>query len=392
MADKENKSRIDYGIILSVMLLFLISVATIFSATYLIGNSGIRPTIMQIVWYIVGAVSIIVIMQFDSEQLWKMTPYAYWFGMLLLVLVLIFYDRPTAIRTGARSWFKIAGLTFQPSEVVKIAFILQLARVVTLHNSEYPQHTNSSDWLLLGKISGYSAIPLVLVQLQNDLGTVLVYMSIMAGVILVSGVRWQILLPIFLGAAFIGTSLILLVVFNRDFLLNLGFKPYQFARIDSWLDPYHDTTNASYQLIQAIKAIGSGQIFGKGFGVSEVYVPVRESDMIFSVIAENFGFLGGAFLIFVYFILIYQIVSVVFETKNEFYTYIATGVIMMILFHVLENIGMNIGLLPLTGIPLPFISQGGSALLGNMMAVGLVMSMRYHYKSYMFSTDKRVSY
>ncbi len=107
-----------------------------------------------------------------------------------------------------------------------------------------------------------------------------------------------------------------------------------------------------------MKAIGSGQLLGKGFNVSNVYVPVRQSDMIFSVIGENFGFIGCCLLIFIYLLLIFQMIQVTFDTKNEFYAYISTGVIMMILFHVFENIGMNIGLLPLTGIPLPFVSQG----------------------------------
>ena len=104
--------------------------------------------------------------------------------------------------------------------------------------------------------------------------------------------------------------------------------------------------------------------------------------MIFSVIGENFGFIGSIVLIGLYFLLIYKILQVIFDTKNEFYAYVATGVIMMILFHVFENIGMNIGLLPLTGIPLPFVSAGGSALIGNMIGIGLIMSMRYHYYSY----------
>lgn len=110
--------------------------------------------------------------------------------------------------------------------------------------------------------------------------------------------------------------------------------------------------------------------------------------MIFSVIGENFGFVGACVLIFIYLLLIFQMIQVTFDTKNEFYAYISTGVIMMILFHVFENIGMSIGLLPLTGIPLPFVSQGGSALIGNMIGVGLIMSMRYHYKSYMFSNNE----
>ncbi len=385
----ENKeSKIDYGIILSILLLAIISVATLFSTTYLIEGKGLQTTIMQIIWYIIGTIAIIVIMQFDSEQLWKLAPIAYGVGLLLLVLVLFFYDRPTEVFTGAKSWFKFGPLTFQPSEIMKIAFILMLARVVTQHNSEYDEHFVKADMLLIGKILLTSIFPLVLILLQNDLGTTLVFLAIIGGVILISGITWKLIAPMFAAASAVGGGLLFIVVYNRDILIKFGFKQYQFARIDSWLDPYHDSADAAYQLIQSMKAIGSGKVFGKGFGASEVYVPVRESDMIFATIGENFGFIGSTALIFIYFLLIYQMIRICFDTKNEFYTYISTGVIMMILFHVLENIGMGIGMLPLTGIPLPFISQGGSALLGNMMGVGLVMSMRYHYRSYMFSEDE----
>lgn len=385
----ENKeSKIDYGIVLSILLLAIISIVTLFSTTYLIEGKGLQTTIMQIVWYIIGTIAIIVIMQFDSEQLWKLAPIAYGVGLLLLVLVLFFYDRPTEAFTGAKSWFKFGRLTFQPSEIMKIAFILMLARVVTKHNSEYDEHFVKADFLLIGKIVLTSIFPLTLILLQNDLGTTLVFMAIIGGVILISGITWKLIAPIFAAATAVGGGLLFVVVYNRDILIKFGFKQYQFARIDSWLDPYHGSADAAYQLIQSMKAIGSGKVFGKGFGVSEVYVPVRESDMIFSTIGENFGFIGSTALIFIYFLLIYQMIRICFDTKNEFYTYISTGVIMMILFHVLENIGMGIGMLPLTGIPLPFISQGGSALLGNMMGVGLVMSMRYHYRSYMFSEDE----
>ena len=385
----ENKeSKIDYGIILSILLLAIISIVTLFSTTYLIEGKGLQTTIMQIVWYIIGTIAIIVIMQFDSEQLWKLAPIAYGVGLLLLVLVLFFYDRPTEVFTGAKSWFKFGRLTFQPSEIMKIAFILMLARVVTKHNSEYDEHFVKADFLLIGKIVLTSIFPLALILLQNDLGTTLVFLAIISGVILISGITWKLIAPMFAAATAVGGGLLFIVVYNRDILIKFGFKQYQFARIDSWLDPYHGSADAAYQLIQSMKAIGSGKVFGKGFGVSEVYVPVRESDMIFSTIGENFGFIGSTALIFIYFLLIYQMIRICFDTKNEFYTYISTGVIMMILFHVLENIGMGIGMLPLTGIPLPFISQGGSALLGNMMGVGLVMSMRYHYRSYMFSEDE----
>ena len=380
-------SKIDYGIILSVFLLAIISVLTIYSTTVLQTDGGIGTTIMQLVWYGIGIIAAAIVMHFDSEQLWKVAPIAYGAGILLLFLVLIFYDRNTYALQGAKSWFRFGGVTFQPSEVVKVALIIMLARAITEHNMQIDDRTEKTDMNLLLKIAMWSAPPLLLVILQNDLGTTLVFLAIIIGMTFLSGVSWKILLPVFGTIGALGTLLIYLVVYNREVLLNFGFQNYQFARIDSWLDPFGDSTGDAYQLAQSMKAIGSGKLFGKGLGVSEVYVPVRVSDMIFSTIGENFGFIGGCFLIFIYFLLIYQMIRICFDTKNEFYAYMATGVIMMILFHVLENIGMTIGLLPITGIPLPFISQGGSALLGNMLGIGLVMSMRYHYRSYMFSEE-----
>ena len=384
----DKDSRIDYGVILPVLLLAFISIATLFSTTYLIaGNNSLRMVLMQVVWYMVGVVAIVVIMQFDSEQLWKLTTWGYIFGLLMLLAVLFFYDRATYADTGAKSWFRFGSFSFQPSEVVKIFYILILAKVATSHNMKTKYKTTQTDWQLFVKLILWAAPALVLVILQNDLGTTLVFLMILGGVLIMSGISWKILLPIIIVAGLIGALLIYLVVYNRQILLNIGFKNYQFARIDSWLDPYGDQGGNGYQLFQSLKAIGSGKMLGKGFGVSDVYVPVRESDLIFATIGENLGFLGGTFLIAVYFILIYQMIRVCFDTKNEFYTYIATGVIMMILFHVVENIGMTIGLLPLTGIPLPFISQGGSSLLGNMMGIGLIMSMRYHFKSTIFEDE-----
>ena len=384
----DKDSRIDYGVILPVLLLAFISIATLFSTTYLIsGNTSLRMVLMQVVWYVVGVVAIIIIMQFDSEQLWKLTTWGYIFGLLMLLAVLFFYDRATFADTGAKSWFRFGTFSFQPSEVVKIFYILILAKVATSHNMKTKYKTNQTDWQLFVKLILWATPALVLVILQNDLGTTLVFLMILGGVLIMSGISWKILLPIIIVAGLIGALLIYLVVYNRQILLNIGFKNYQFARIDSWLDPYGDQGGNGYQLFQSLKAIGSGRMLGKGFGVSDVYVPVRESDLIFATIGENFGFLGGTFLIAIYFILIYQMIRVCFDTKNEFYTYIATGVIMMILFHVVENIGMTIGLLPLTGIPLPFISQGGSSLLGNMMGIGLIMSMRYHFKSTIFEDE-----
>lgn len=379
-------SRIDYGIIFSVMMLAIIGLLSIYVATIQDSQNPLKNVVSQVAWYAIGAVIIAVIMQFDAEQLWQVADYAYYGGLALLFLVLIFYSRAYAATTGAKSWFAVGSFTFQPSEVMKPAFILMLGKVITNHNSLHRTHTIKGDFALLGKFFLWTLPVLVLLKLQNDFGTILVFVAILGGMILVSGISWRILLPAFLIVAVVGGTALLFATtdWGRQVLGHFGFRSYQFARIDSWLNPSADTTENGYQIWQNMKAIGSGKLFGKGFNVSNVYVPVRESDMIFSVIGENFGFIGSCVLILLYFLLIYQMIQVTFDTKNEFYAYVSTGVIMMILFHVFENIGMSVGLLPLTGIPLPFISQGGSALLGNMIGIGLVMSMRFHHKSYMF--------
>ena len=287
----DKDSRIDYGVILPVLLLAFISIATLFSTTYLIsGNGSLRIVLMQVVWYVVGVIAIIVIMQFDSEQLWKLTTWGYILGLLMLLAVLFLYDRATFADTGAKSWFRFGTFSFQPSEVVKIFYILILAKVATSHNMKTKYKTRRTDWQLFVKLVLWAAPALILVILQNDLGTTLVFLMILGGIMIMSGISWKILLPIIITVILIGALLIYLVVYNRQLLLNIGFKNYQFARIDSWLDPYRDQGGNGFQLFQSLKAIGSGRMFGKGFGVSDVYVPVRESDLIFATIGENFGF------------------------------------------------------------------------------------------------------
>ncbi|MFL2128589.1 FtsW/RodA/SpoVE family cell cycle protein [Ruoffia sp. FAM 26255] len=389
---RDNENRIDYGIILNVMVLAIIGLLSVYSTTTLIEGGNLVPTLFHALWYGVGTIAVIAAMQLDSEQYWKLSTYLYGFGLLLLVLVLFFYDRELAV-TGATSWLRIGSLSVQPSELFKPAYIVFMARVVTEHNNKYPNRTIKTDFMQLGKILMFAAPPMILIQLQNDLGTNLVIMSITAGIILMSGINWKILAPIATTVIVVAGGIIIVVANFPEFLIDNNIvQEYQINRILDWLRPFENTQGSGYQLAQSIKAVGSGQLSGKGFGVSQVTVPVRESDFIFTTIAENFGFLGSSVLLFVYFILIYQIVQICFKTRNEFYSYIAAGVISMILFHVLENIGMAIGLLPITGVPLPFVSQGGSALLGNMIGIGLVLSMKYHHRSYMFGMEDDFSY
>lgn len=372
-----SKYRIDYSIILTIFILFVISMVAVYSTTVLIANQSINATVMHFLWYVLGAIAIAILMQFDAKHLWRLAKTGYIIGLLLLIAVLFFYDRQLATVSGAKSWFNIGAISFQPSEFAKIALIIFLSRIVTQHNTKYRRRNTRSDWNLIFKILLYSFPYLLLVVLQNDFGTTLVIVAILIGIILMSGVSFKILLPFFISLIAMAAILLYLTMAHRDLLLFIGFKPYQFARIDAWLDPFGAGYQQSYQLRNAIIAIATGGLSGKGFGISEVYVPVRESDMIFTTISENFGFLGSFSLIVIYFVLIYQLIRVCFTTKNEFYTYLSAGVTSMILFHVFENIGMNMGLLPLTGIPLPFISQGGSALVSNLIGIGLILSMNY---------------
>lgn len=376
-----QESRIDYGVILPVFLLCIIGLASLYVA---LSQDPAKPNVIrgvgfQALWYVLGIGAIIVIMHIRAKVLWKLTPIIYGTGLFVMAILLKFYDRSIAAVTGSKNWFAFGSFTLQPAELMKIAYILMLALVVTQHNGRHRKRTLESDGQLIAKMLAVTLPVLVLILLQKDFGTMLVFLAIFSGVFLMSGISWKIIIPVFAVMAIFGGILIFLVLSEsgRNILYHMGFKPYQFARIDSWLDPFHDLQGSSRQVASSIAAIASGGMFGKGFNVSDIYVSVRESDMIFSVIGENFGFIGSTLVIVLYFMLIYQMIRVCFDTNNEFYAYISTGIIMMILFHVFENIGANIGLLPLTGIPLPFISQGGSALLSNLIGIGLILSMRY---------------
>lgn len=270
---------------------------------------------------------------------------------------------------------------------MKVAYIIMMAYLVQGYNDEGRRlgvedmdmmERVKFDGRFLLKITLWTIPPVALIIAQNDLGTTLVFLMMFIGVIFVSGITWYIILPAFLSFAVIALVLIILVVYQRDLLYALGFQDYQFARIDSWLNPFGNSANESYQLAQSLKAIGSGGILGKGLGQFQVHVPVRESDMIFSTIGENFGFLGSSFVVLLYFILIFQMISVAFRAHDAFYASMVSGVVMMFTFHIVENIGMSIGLLPLTGIPLPLISAGGTALITSMLSIGLILSIKYN--------------
>ncbi|MDZ5472173.1 rod shape-determining protein RodA [Bacillus sp. 31A1R] len=382
-------SKIDFNLVFILILLFLSSCIAIYSAQTT-GQYTENFLLKQMVWYGIGIAIIISVITLDSDQLKKLSWYVYGLGIVLLSALMVAPSSIAPVINGAKSWFKVPGMgSIQPSELVKVFLILALARVIVDHHQKHLIKTIQTDLWLLIKIGIVTAVPLFLVMQQPDLGTSLVFIAIMIGMIFISGVTWKILAPIF-GVGVSLVSIIFYFVLWKPHILvkYLGVKEYQFGRIYSWLDPYNYQSSTGFQLTRSLLAIGSGETTGKGIGTREVYLPESHTDFIFSVVGEEFGFLGSSILISLFFLLIYHITKVGMETKNDFYTYICVGVISMITFHVFQNIGMTIGLLPITGIPLPFISYGGSSLMGSMLAISLIFSIRYHYKKYMFGEDE----
>lgn len=370
---------INYGLLLPVLLLILVG----FVAQY--GAFKADPTITavtpllikQLLWTLLGMIAMFLTMLLPIKFLWKATPYLYFSSLILMSLLVKFHDPVMAVATGTKRWLRLGPLAFQPSEFAKLGYILMLAYIVTKSGKSFS--SLKEELALLGKLFLVSIPIFGLMFYQKDFGTSLVFLSILFGILLVSSCSWKLLVPLFGGLSLIGISAILLVLTEQGqkILAYLHFKPYQFDRIHAWLDPFAYADSIAFQQARGLSAIGSGELAGKGLTNLQVYVPVRESDMIFTVIAEAYGFIGSCFLLLLFFYLIYQMLICTLAAKREFYAYITTGVIMYFLFHILENIGSNIGLLPLTGIPLPFISQGGTAYLANFIAIGLILSMFY---------------
>lgn len=395
--DNKQKERFDWTLAFMLLLFCLVSLFAIASAQTTgqykdMFGMPVNFVPSQIQWYVVGAIIIAITMYLEPDQYKKAAWIIYGGGVFLLALLYILPDSFELVsrRNGAKSWFHIPGIgSIQPAEFMKTFFIIGMARMITNHHEKIIEKTLKTDFMLLGKIIALLVVPLFFVLKQPDLGTALVFIAITAALIVVAGITWRIIVPIFVGTATIGATLLWMALYAQQFLQDkLGFSPYQAARIYSWLDPYSYSSDEGRHLITSLNAIGSGQTFGKGYQGREVYVAESHTDFIFTTISEDWGFLGASLVICMYFFLIYHLTKITLELKDPFSTYICAGIIAMITFHVFENIGMTIQLLPITGIPLPFISYGGSSLMGNMLAIGLVFSMKFHHRTYLFSSDE----
>ncbi|MEC1646500.1 cell shape-determining peptidoglycan glycosyltransferase RodA [Bacillus halotolerans] len=370
---------------------FIISVVSIYAAGQF-GQYGNTDWIQQIVFYFLGAVAITVLLYFDLEQLEKLSLYIFILGILSLIILKISPESIAPVIKGAKSWFRIGKITIQPSEFMKVGLIMMIASVIGKANPKGVR-TLRDDIHLLLKIAGVAVIPVGLILMQ-DAGTAGICMFIVLVMVFMSGINWK-LITIIAGSGILFISLILLVMLNfPDVAKSVGIQDYQIKRVTSWVSDSSETqedANSSWQVDQAIMAIGSGGIIGNGISDLKVYVPESTTDFIFSIIGESFGFLGCAFVVIMFFFLIYRLVVLIDKIHpfNRFASFFCVGYTALIVIHTFQNIGMNIGIMPVTGIPLLFVSYGGSSTLATLIGFGIVYNASVQltrYRSYLFNS------
>lgn len=388
---KNQGVKIDYLLILILLALAFVSCFTLYTIQPFLPAKydGLNFLTKQIQWYGLGTFVIIGIMFIDYDRLRQFSWFLYGVGMLLLIGLFVNFPASLVVTSnGATSWYSLPKIgTIQPAEFMKIFLIISLSHIIVKHNEKHPLRFLRDDLWLLAKILMVALPPLGFVVIQPDLGTALVLMFITAALILVSGIRWRILFFIS-GSVLLVVGLVLGSYLLFPDLVTSYFENSQFShafeRFYGWLAPQKYADSYGLQLIRAMLAIGSGQLMGKGFENIQVYIPERHTDMIFTAIAEQFGFIGSSIVITLFFLLIYRIIHTALDSNDPFGSYLSTGVVAMITFQVFQNIGMSIQLLPITGLPLPFLSYGGSSLITYMLAIGIVLNVRSRTRTFMF--------
>lgn len=329
-----------------------------------IANLNMRYVVLTLIWFGSGLVLAVIVSCINYHKLKRYTPLFY-FGILgLLALVYLI----GTIAGGAKSWFAIGPYRLQPSEFAKITLILALAAFLSSEKFDSGIH-RWKDVLILGVIVG---LPFVMILLQPDLGTAMVFVVITIFILFAARLDWKKI--IVCGCAALG-----LAVLAWFFVLD----EYQQNRLLLFINPDLDPTGLGYQLKQSLTAIGSGRLFGKGlFGENTLsqldFLPAKSTDFIFAVIIESMGFVAGLAVLVLYFIMLMRILKNARRADDRFGMLICVGVAGMFFAHIFENIGMTMGIMPITGIPLPFLSYGGSSMWTNLISIGLVMSVCVH--------------
>lgn len=307
-----------------------------------------------------------------------------WYALGLILLVLVYFFAPPI--NGAKGWFVFdkVGLQFQPAEIMKIFLIIAIAAILGRRQGD-PLKMRS-DVLV---VALFSFVPFVLVMIQPDLGNAIIYVFIVLGMLWIGNVRYS---YVMIGlATVVGGILLFATLFNtynteiRDFMEDNN-KGHWFERVNTYIDPDKASDDESRQSQNAMIAIGSGGLAGDGYLQGESknrkFIPYPYSDSIFVVIGEEFGFQGAAVLLLLYFLFIYRMILIAYQCYDLRGSFIIIGIATMMVFQIFQNIGMMIGLMPITGITLPFISYGGTSLLLNMLSIGLIFSIRAHQEKY----------
>lgn len=357
LVDRKLLKNIDLGIVISTILLIAYGMAAISSATHIRSGGSVGTLKVQIIAFILGIIGVILILLIDYKTFGDNYVLIYIINVFLLALVLIIGFSTK----GTKGWIDLGPVNMQPSEIVKIGYILTFAKYLEKKKGNLNRIIDVLPAML------HLVLIVGLIMLQPDAGTALVFIFISIFMLFAAGISYKIIAGAF------GAFLISLPVMWK--LL----KPYQQSRILVFLNPELDPMDKGYHVIQSKTAIGSGQLWGKGLfeGTQNNlgFVLERHTDFIFSVIGEELGLIGALVLMMLFLWLLLRCIHIAKVSKDDYGMLICVGIISMFLFHILENIGMTIGLMPVTGIPLPFISYGGSSLLTNMAAVGLVLNV-----------------
>lgn len=362
--------RIDSTLLMAVLGLGVICLLIIASATHanMDGQPGQYDFVMkQGIFFVGGLIIAGCSLYFDYRKLYRFVPILY--GINAILLLVVKFAGTSAL--GAQRWIQIGPFTLQPSEFAKIIMIICLARLMSHDRSGF------QTWKSLLPVAGMMALPTLLIFIQPDLGTSLVFAAITFGMLYISGLKMQLVKRAFL---------VFVVVFPLIWFFVL--HSYQKMRILVLFNPDIDPYGSGYHVIQSKISIGSGGFIGQGLfeGTQSQlnFLPENHTDFIFSVIGEELGFVGAIFVLFLFFVLLYRTLMISRSSGDAFGSLLACGIFSMWLFQIFINVGMTLGIMPVTGIPLPFMSYGGSALLMNLLCVGLLMNIYLRRKKLMF--------
>lgn len=353
------KPNLDLNFLGTALVLAAIGCMLVYSATYY-SDPSLGLTKRQILWVGIGIALMIVFLIVDYHVLFDIAPILYGIGIVLLLYLLIFGQ----LTANVRSWIRFGGFQFQPSEFMKVFTALMLARYFDSNDRAY---LDFRSFLIAIGIVG---LPVVLIMLQPDFGTAAAFFPLIAVAMFFGGIR-----------ARIWIAMILIVAIALPMGYYFFLKPYQRERIITFLNPERDPLGKGYQVTQAKIAIGSGGIHGKGFRhgtqAKLEFLPARHTDFIFAVLAEEWGFLGVAFVLFLYGTFLFGCAEVAARARDRLGLLLVVGFLATFGFHILYNTAMVVGLVPITGIPLPFLSYGGSFTLFCFAAVGMVLGVDF---------------